>query len=265
MEMTVMTFNLRYATDNDGDNRWANRVSKAADAVLDHRPLVVGTQEGYAAMLRDLEPLLSDYAWIGNGRFGEHENEHCAIFYDRRMLELKRQGQFWLSETPDAVASKSWGSMFPRICTWALFSHRDGGGSFYVYNTHLDHHSAEARSRGCAVLWERVRRQRSENGLPALIVGDFNSTPGDWPIRFLRGEIAGEDGARPELTDAYLAMDGRPGRTAHSFRGGDDGEPIDYIFATPEFLIESVLVDRSERDGGYPSDHYPVVARLKRI
>lgn len=266
MSMTVMTFNLRYPEIKDGPDYWPKRIGRAAAAILDHKPLVVGTQEGYHTMLTELEPFLERYAWIGDGRFGGRENEHNAIFYDREKLELQEHGQFWLSETPDVAASRSWDSMFPRICTWARFSLRDGGEgdrgtAFYVYNTHLDHHSQAARDNGVLVIAARMRAQRLEDGCPAILLGDFNSAPADLPIGMLRGEVAmGKE--RFELADAYSILNGNPGLTAHSFRGGEDGQPIDYIFASPEFSIRSVRVDRELRGGGYPSDHYPVVAEL---
>ncbi|PYI53490.1 endonuclease/exonuclease/phosphatase family protein [Paenibacillus flagellatus] len=258
--MTVMTFNLRYPETKDGANYWPHRIGRAAAAILENRPLVVGTQEGYHSMLTDLEPFLDGYAWVGEGRFGGRENEHNAVFYDTRELELVRHGQFWLSETPDTAASKSWESMFPRICTWASFVRREDGAAFYVYNTHLDHYSQAARDGGVRVIRERMRVQRESDGIPAVLLGDFNSVPGDWPIRFLRGETEDEGGRA--LIDAYSAMEGSPGLTAHGFRGGEAGEPIDYVFATPEFRVESVRVDRTEYGGGLPSDHYPIVAAL---
>lgn len=45
-------------------------------------------------------------------------------------------------------------------------------------------------------------------------------------------------------------------------RGGTDGAPIDYIFVSPEWRVEQVIVDREKTRGGYPSDHYPLVAKL---
>ncbi|WP_199613686.1 endonuclease/exonuclease/phosphatase family protein [Paenibacillus alkalitolerans] len=262
MDMTVMTFNLRHATPDDGNNYWSNRIGKAAAIIKEHCPLVIGTQEGYHSMLLDLEPYLNDYAWVGSGRFGEHDNEHCAIFYHKGMLEIAEHGQFWLSETPNVVASKSWDSWFPRICTWARFTISGKGESFYIYNTHLDHYSQAARGEGGRLIMERMQRQRSLNGVSAILTGDFNSVPGDRPIRLLRGE-EGRVASEMRLVDAYSLMEGNPGLTAHSFAGGVDGEPIDYIFATPEFRIIDVCVDRREIDGGYPSDHYPVVAKLQ--
>ncbi|GLX69778.1 endonuclease/exonuclease/phosphatase family protein [Paenibacillus glycanilyticus] len=264
LEVKVMTFNLRYPEINDGPNYWPERIERATAVINKHQPMLIGTQEGYHSMLKDLEPRLNEYDWVGQGRFGEHENEHNAIFFNRDELAMEESGQFWLSETPDVEASVSWESSFPRICTWTRFRHRESGQSFYLYNTHLDHHSQEAKDRGIQVVEERIARQRAVDGLPALLTGDFNSYPDERPIQFLRGEI-GINGKESglNLTDAYLPINGAPGSTFHEFKGGDTGEPIDYIFATDEFEVLSVEVDRCRIDGGYPSDHYPVVATTR--
>lgn len=261
MEFNAMTFNLRCNTQNDGDNAWPYRIERAAMVIKEHDPIVVGTQEGYYSMLTELHGQLPAYEWIGMGRFGGHENEHCAIFYKKDRLNALDQGHFWLSETPDEPATKSWGSMFPRMCTWATFLDKDTGNVFTVFNTHLDHHSQEARDQGAKVIWNRVLRHRTRHTSPVIVMGDMNSAPDDLPIRYLRGE----EGEGPDgwLTDAYRLFEEPVGRTAHSFQGGSDGEPIDYIFVSPTVELVAAEVDRRQIDGGYPSDHYPVVAALR--
>ncbi|UUZ84213.1 endonuclease/exonuclease/phosphatase family protein [Paenibacillus sp. P26] len=218
----AMTFNLRYDTPNDGPNQWTNRIGKAAAIIRDHDPLIVGTQEGYYAMLKALHERLSDYAWAGTGRHGGQENEHCAIFYKKDELDLVEHRTFWLSETPETAASQSWDSNLPRICTWARFVHRGTGTAFAVFNTHLDHIGQEARNQGARLIWDAIRKHREEHGTPVLLTGDFNSYPGDLPIRFLRGETEYME-RQTELKDAYAALDGEIGLTAHSFLGGDQG------------------------------------------
>ncbi|WP_219837101.1 endonuclease/exonuclease/phosphatase family protein [Paenibacillus sp. R14(2021)] len=262
LEISVMTFNLRYPEINDGSDYWPERIDRATAVIKEHHPMLIGTQEGYHSMLRDLEAQLKEYDWFGQGRFGEHENEHNAIFYNRDELTIEEKGQFWLSETPESEASISWNSSLPRICTWARFLHRKSGKSFYFYNTHLDHHSQEAKDLGIQIIGEYMARQRALDGLPALLSGDFNSFPSEFPIRFLRGEIE-VDGKKSDLKDAYSLIKGNPGLTFHGFKGGDSGEPIDYIFATAEFEILKVQIDRCQINGGYPSDHYPVVANFQ--
>ncbi|WP_261381484.1 endonuclease/exonuclease/phosphatase family protein [Paenibacillus cremeus] len=260
--MTLMTFNLRYNTPNDGDNIWTNRRDGAAQLIQEHAPLVVGTQEGYHVMLTDLQERLEAYSWIGQGRMGGLENEHCAIFYRHAELVVVDQGQFWLSETPQEPATKSWDSNLPRICTWARFACREGRGEFFVYNTHLDHIGQQAREYGAMMIWDLLNRHRSEFNLPAIVMGDLNSRPDENPIRFLRGEIEAA-GRKTWLKDAYTALSGPIGYTAHEFKGLVDGEPIDYIFVTPEVDVLETVVERRMIAGRYPSDHYPVISKIQ--
>ena len=262
MDMTFMTFNLRRNTPLDGDLIWENRRDPSAKMILDHEPLVVGTQEGYYVMLTYLQEHLTDYAWLGDGRMGAHENEHCAIYYKKNELNVVDQGQFWLSETPSMPGSKSWDSDLPRICTWARFLHRESQKEFFVYNTHLDHMGERAREYGAMMIWDVLRSHREEFALPAILMGDLNSYPYNNPIRFLRGELEIE-GRQTVLKDGYTALSGEIGLTAHDFEGGAEGEPIDYIFVTPDVNVVDISVDRRQIDGKYPSDHYPIIAKLQ--
>jgi endonuclease/exonuclease/phosphatase family metal-dependent hydrolase len=262
MECKMMTFNLRYNNPGDGPNSWPHRIDRVAEMIRAYDPLVVGTQEGYFDMLQELHPKLDDYDWIGEGRFGAHENEHCAIFYKKADLHLGQHGQFWLSESPEETASISWNSAFPRVCTWALFEHKESRKRFIVYNTHLDHESQQARDLGSKVIWEYITAHIMEHSLPIILMGDFNSRPAELPIRFFRGEIA-QQGLQTWLKDAYSVRSGSIGRTAHDFKGSEFGEPIDYIFVSPDVEILEAVVDRRQVKGGYPSDHYPVVAQLQ--
>lgn len=262
MEWKVMTFNLRYNEPKDGDNAWPHRVRRVSHTIQEHDPILVGTQEGYYDMLTELHGVLEAYNWIGMGRFGEHVNEHCAIFYKKDQLEVLEEGHFWLSETPEVTASKSWDSMFPRVCTWVRFLDKHSQKAFIVYNTHLDHHSQEARENGVKVIWDYIRSHKSEHSLPVILMGDMNSHPSYLPIRYLKGE-AGDEGPNGWLKDAYTAIEGNVGRTAHDFKGGADEAPIDYIFVSPEVELLETIVDRRQIEGGYPSDHYPIIASLR--
>jgi endonuclease/exonuclease/phosphatase family metal-dependent hydrolase len=271
MELAVMTFNLRYHEVKDGENAWPYRVGKAADVIGRHRPAIVGTQEGLFPMLVELKERIDGYEWIGEGRGGGHEDEHNAIFYHTAELRVMEKGQFWLSEQPMQPNSRSWGSSLPRICTWARFqAKKDTQLEFLVYNTHLDHESQLARENGIALIRrtmeaERDRHmppgERDRKPLPLILTGDFNATPDNPAVAFLRSQQAA-DGPFCRLTDAYEAADGDIGGTFHGFKGGESGEPIDYIFVSGEIRVLETKVIRDKVNGGYPSDHYPVQARL---
>lgn len=260
MDITVMTFNLRFNNPGDGGNSWPFRKDGAAEIISRYRPTVAGTQEGLTGMLDDLQMRLPEYAWIGEGRKGGTESEYNAIFYRKDEVELVEWGQFWLSEQPTGPLEKGWGASHYRICTWALFQMRGSDRQFLHYNTHLDHSSQQAREKGSRFLLERLEAHRRRLDLPALLTGDMNAEPGNPAIEFLRGRLE-VDGMRSTLTDAYTAVGGEPGLSFHSFQGGDEGGPIDYVFASLDIRVTDVRIIRDRVNGLYPSDHYPVVAR----
>lgn len=265
MDFSVMTFNLRTNVASDGSNAWPFRTERAAAMVARTGALVVGIQEGLHGMVTDLAAGLPDYAWTGEGRQGGTNDEFCAIFYRRDALVMEEHGNFALSETPERLGSIDWESACPRMCTWALFRFAAGPAKrFLVFNTHLDHRSQEAREKGIALVWRRLREKRRQVGAPAILMGDLNARPDNPVIRFLRGEepLGGETA---KLQDAFLAApesEGGDGATFHAFTGRTDGAPIDFIFGTDGVTFIRTCVDRSQIDGAYPSDHFPVVARV---
>lgn len=258
----VMTFNLRVMVLTDRKNAWNRRYPAAAEAIRSGQADIVCTQEGRYSMLRDLEPLIGPYAWFGEGRKGGHEDEHCAIFYNRDRWSLAESDSFSLSEQPGRLGTLSWKTNYPRMCTWGRFRSAAGGEDakeeFAVFNTHLDHISAEAQEKGMELIRERMASFGSRMPLPTILTGDFNVEPDHAVIREL--ERHGYQSAYSALPPAAGSL--RPGRTFHGFHGGIEGEPIDYIYVTPEVQVREVLVDRQRYDGRFPSDHYPVTSVL---
>lgn len=263
MELKVMTFNLRVHVPQDGINAWSHRSAKVAEVFRKYQPEIAGTQEGLLFMLKDIENSSSDYSWVGEGRRGGEKDEYCAIFYNHHVLELVKKGQFWLSETPEVPNSISWNSDYPRICTWAAFQYKkQPDKKFIVYNTHLDHISQDARENGMYLIWETIQKHQSEMNLPFILMGDLNSTPDNNVIRFLRG-FEKINGVETDLQDVYTNLTEPVGSTFHAFEGITEGDPIDYIFLSRDITNVKTIVDKNKIDGGYPSDHYPVIANLK--
>ena len=50
--------------------------------------------------------------------------------------------------------------------------------------------------------------------------------------------------------------------TFHAFSGEARPDKIDYVFALPEAKVRSAEIIRFNRDGRYPSDHFPVAAEV---
>ncbi|GGH80157.1 endonuclease/exonuclease/phosphatase family metal-dependent hydrolase [Pullulanibacillus pueri] len=261
MELKVMTFNLRVDVKEDGINGWPNRVDKVAQVISQSKPTVVGTQEALPHMLTALDSQLSEYHWFGKCR--QDDDEANAVFYDASQVNLLKEETFWLSETPDVPGSNDWGSL-PRICTWALFASRvDETQRFLMFNTHLDHISEQARTRGMHLVWKKIKAITSEYPFPYILTGDFNAEPSSETIAFARGERVIE-GDYAVLRDSYSFLEnpieGEIGCTFHGFKGESQGQPIDYIFTSPDIDIKYSRILRGQQNERFPSDHYPVEA-----
>lgn len=254
--LTVMTFNLRYASPTP-PHAWPRRrpVMKALWHEL--APDVVGTQEGVYGQLRDLAADLSAYDWIGLGREGGSRGEFMAVFYRKDRLEPLAFDHFWLSDSPAIVGSTGWGNFLPRMVTWVHFRDRRGGQEFYFVNTHLDHLSQRSREKSAALIRKRVEALKTP--LPVILVGDFNASAEHNPAYDL---LVGREAFADTWTTA-----GRRGDaigTFHNYRGPvRGGSRIDWILTRGPATALSTEVVTFARDGQYPSDHFPVVARLR--
>jgi len=246
LKLTVMTFNLRMDTPDDGENAWTYRKGHVVEMILAHQPDIIGTQEGLHHMIEYISEALPGYGMIGEGREGGKTGEYNAIFYRKERLKSLDNGQFWLSKTPEIPGSVDWNSGCPRICTWGEFvSQWDPATKVKVFNTHLDHASQEAREKGSKLLTSKIKPE-FEQGVPVILTGDFNAAPNNKAIQQI-----GAAGLEKIQTD---------GNTFHGFDGGEEGNTIDYIFTTGSSGTGKVV--RRQVGGKYPSDHYPVVGTV---
>ncbi len=270
LDVRVLSFNLRYANPEDGDNRWENRREVAFDVIHEYRPEILAVQEALRSQLDDIRARFNGFEEAGVGRDdGRTRGEYSAILYRPDKLRLLAQETLWLAShekrlTPGARHPDA---SLPRICTWAQFEDVASGSRFYVYNTHLDHMSQAARETGAIMITEAFGREQPSVG--RIVCGDFNAGEDSAVLKHLKGAIdlstgsAGSPGTW-SLVDTFRVLQPYQGKvgTFHGFRGGLDGEKIDYILADPAWKVLQAGIITQQRDGRFPSDHYPVYARL---
>jgi endonuclease/exonuclease/phosphatase family metal-dependent hydrolase len=255
-DLDVMSFNLRYASVTP-PHSWAQRRPVTRALLAAERPDLIGTQEGLAIQLRDIESDLGpDYDRIGVGRDPGGLGEHMEIFYNRTRLSPQRHGHFWLSETPDVPGSISWDAHRVRMVTWVLFADRETGGRFYAVNTHLDNVSETARRHSARLIIDRIAAFAP---LPIVLTGDFNSPAAP------AGEVYRLLTAGAGLHDTWTAPRRGPAwGTIHNYDPLiPDGERDDWILASPGITALAALMNTHRQGGQYPSDHLPIQARLR--
>lgn len=252
--MRLMTFNLRFATPVDGPNEWEYRKELVVEVILAHAPHLLGTQEGTVPQLEYLAAHLPRYLPLIGHRAVDRTCQYPTIFYREDLLQVAESGEFWLSETPTVHRSKSWESAFPRMATFGIFQELGRDLWFYFIDTHLDHVSAMARLQGARMIREYFFPRQK----PLILVGDFNEPP-DSPVyrQFI--------GAGSPVQDTWrlLHPPGVEATTQHNFDGCPRGSRIDWILLSPPFGVKEACVITDNRNGRYPSDHFPYAVEVE--
>lgn len=258
--LKVMTFNIRLDTKVDGDNQWNNRKDFAADLVKFYNADIFGAQEVLNHQLNDLLTRLPGYAYVGVGREdGKTKGEYAPIIYKKDRFVLEDSGNFWLSEDINAVGKKGWDAACERVATWGIFKDKKSGKKFFFLNTHLDHKGKIARHEGAALVLEEA--YKLSKGLPVIVTGDFNASPGDDPIKVLTDK---NDPRHLIHSRDMAGLKYGPEWTFHNY-GRVPVEKrlwIDYIFVKGDIKVVSNGVLTDTLNHLYPSDHCPVIATL---
>lgn len=254
-DLQVATYNLRLDVASDGIDAWPHR-REAVKALIRHHGFdLLATQEALPGQIADLEAL-PEYAHVGVGRDdGKDAGEHSALFYRRDRFTLLAHGDFWFSQTPD-VPSKGWDAhCCNRLASWARLRDKASGKVLSVVSVHFDHEGEIARRESAALLLRWLAGRPPGDALIAL--GDFNSSPQSEPIRRMQAAMG----------DARLRSETAPYGPEGTFNGFAVGQPpgprIDYIFVGPGIRVLGYAALTDSDGQRYPSDHFPVTARLR--
>jgi endonuclease/exonuclease/phosphatase family metal-dependent hydrolase len=260
----AMSFNIRVDTFLDGPNRWNSRRQLVFDTLADNAADVVGLQEALDHQVRQIQQALPQYSHYAAGRNnGKQKGESCAIFYRKDRFVLEDSGTFWFSDTPTKPGSKDWGNLWPRICSWIYLTEKATGTGFYVYNVHLDVFSQNSRQKSAELLARRIAVRKTPD--PFIVMGDFNMELDNPAMIYLQNTYSVTP--YPRMLSAWQLL--HPGRTGegthHSFRGSSSGPTIDHIPICDSAQALEVKIDRRNVNGRYPSDHFPVIAKIRLI
>jgi endonuclease/exonuclease/phosphatase family metal-dependent hydrolase len=244
--LRVGTLNLRNTAD-----RWNERANLLIEQLSELEPDALGLQE-----LR--RP--STQGWrIVTGARAKQPTRQRRI----RLLRSQKTGvrRFWeglaiLTDLPVLESERLDLRYGNRVAQRALLRLPDGHVLDF-YNTHLDHTPGHDHVRldqvGRILDWMGQRSQ-----LPQILVGDFNSLPGDPAIQLatqvLRSAFASVHGREPELTV--------PTPLSRSY--GEPGTVIDFIFVNERVDLHDAWLtfDRVHPDDERltASDHYGLAA-----
>lgn len=250
--MNLMSFNIRYGSANDGENKWENRKNILFNLIEKYNPDIIGLQEVEHFQLNEILERFPFYNKIGISRDGNtYSGELNPILFKPEYYSTTSD-TFWLSATPHEPASRTYGNRLPRICTWGEFVFKDSDEKFYVLNTHLDHESKNARIEASKQLVEFTLNKDK-----VIIMGDFNceSEKSDEIKAILSNDFK----------DTYRIVhpQEKNSGTFHYFSGKPIATKIDFIF-TRGFNVENASIIKDNENGRYPSDHFAITAKVNK-
>jgi endonuclease/exonuclease/phosphatase family metal-dependent hydrolase len=255
-ELFVMSFNIRMIMDNDASRRsWTDRREDVVSLIQRYSPSIVALQEvenrstdlmPESEQLKYLTHELSEYQFACVPESGVLSRQ--PILYDDSLLTLLEEGMIL-----DAPIQRYREGFRGRIATWARFSVKSSSGSepilVRVINIHYHHLFTSSQLASSLRIRDFIKHEVSEEEA-VIVLGDFNLLEGSYLLDPLR-----DAGLRQVLPPS-------PTGSFHGFTGTTLWPRIDHVFvnAPVELLEGHLLYDRTDR--GYPSDHFPVLARL---
>ncbi len=253
-ELAVVTANIRYDEPDDGAQCWDNRKRLLANCILDYQPDLLGSQEGRRRQLDDLSKRLTGLVRIDGHRSWNPQLMYPCLYYNPHRLTPLESGDIWLSETPVKSGSSSFGSEFPRLCTWAKFKE-----NILTINTHLDDVRDETRVEQINVLLREIDELNTER-MPVILMGDFNEGPDGRVRKAINAQW-------PALADPWQRLLLKEESSHHNFdqRIGN-GSRVDWILSDSSLQPQEMFLDKTRsEDGIYPSDHFILKARFSFV
>ncbi len=247
---SILTLNLRFGKADDGPDSWENRKGRYAAFFKKYRPDFICMQETNNFQADFFKKILAEYHSIGQRIPAPSYWQDNMIFF-KNTWECLKHDRLFISHTP-SVQSKLEGSKWPRQYVVASFKMDEK--SLICVNTHFDF-DASVQMESAKIIISDSALSHSQD-TPVIITGDFNAEP-DSPCYM---ELTSDDVPGGRFNELF---NGSHSCTYHGFTGVCTGRHIDWIlFRGPVKAVEKKII-RDKFNGGYPSDHYPVLARFQ--
>jgi len=264
--LRVGSYNIRLSSGDRGTpNAWTCRRADLVALVKKLNLDAFGLQEVRPDQMAYLRTELPEYAFVGDHREADRKSgEASPVAYRKDRFEVEKSGTFWLSETPDVPASKSWGTQCTRVCSYLVLLDTFTGKRFCFANTHTDHVSAKAREKGMLLIIDRMKDFGA--GAPIVFTGDHNCGRETPPAKAVRKILK-------DARDISEKPDPGPQGTFQGFgqfvngpvnNGDNQDHRIDYIYVSDGARVIDFVTHGDKRPGTdlYPSDHFPVTATV---
>lgn len=265
-DFDVMSFNIRNSKDSvagseyDGNNTWDNRKAIVVDIIA--QTDIAGLQEAFSDQIGYLARQLPEYSWVGVGRDdGNAEGEAVPIFYRNDKYVKLGGGTFWLSETPQVVASVGWDADLTRITTWVRLEEIATGKRVLVFNAHFDHIGQTARQKSAILLSKKADEITGGAGDAVIVLGDLNFERSDTASYKALTDLYQD--AREITKQPFTGVNGNKDQVfTYQGYGKEKPEDIDYIFVNDKLAVNTFEYRNVIKDGIYASDHLSVISNI---
>ncbi len=251
----IISFNVRCKDDLYGSVE--GRSQLICEALSQYAPDSFGVQEATSEWLDIINEKLGDrYSMVSQMRDGKKSSEASAVFYLKDKYNLLDSGTIWLSDTPEAFASKFTLSFCPRIATWAVLQNKETGETYTHVNTHLDHVLESVRVKQVEVLSSKIAELKAF-GYPVVCTGDFNTKQGAKAYSKMC-EV---------MTDSKAIAETRDDGATYINYGRNllETKPIDFIFVSDGVEVDTYKIIDEKIDRMYLSDHAGLCADINLL
>ena len=260
--LTVMSFNIRYGTANDGDNHWTLRREFLFDVMREADADLVGLQEALDAQIAALLQALA------------------AVRRRRRRARRRPHARRVRGDPVSARPLPCLGRRHVLVLGYA------GGRRLAIvgeqHHAHLHvgplRRSRRAAPSGITTSTSTTSRSRRGSGArrcspsasrPDAPLPSQSSSPAisTWAKRTPRSRASRRRcrmrPRRSSIPSASAIRTSRaPARSTASSSGKTGGDKIDYVLVAPGTEVLDAAIIRTSRNDRYPSDHFPVTARI---
>lgn len=238
------------------EKRWHNRKDTILQMVKSQNIDICGTQELRKLQIDYLFPDNTYNYVIAPKEFDPTQRlMNNLILYKKERFEVLENGFFWL------IDYRKW-----RHCIWAKFKDKQSNSIFYVFNVHFPV-SSEAGEEGKMVasktLVENIKK--IANNQTVILTGDFNSLEITPQIKHIKqsGLVDAKEVSKTQPTGPNFTYNKYSTKYTPPANPETKMLHIDFIFCSKNIEVESTKVVPDCINGVLPSDHFPVVAKIK--
>lgn len=244
--LKVMTYNVC----STSDGRVSDYKARMVATILENNVDVLGTQEDSADNSAFFLEEIENYDLYK----GEFEGNGSYIYWRKDKFNVVKKSYLFLSDTP-VTPSKLSGASGNITMSYVVLEDKETAGKFLVVNAQADEKANDkVRGQQMKIVAEQLAKINKDN-LPVVILGDFDTSA---------TELLAQNKSFALASKVADSKGDSKGTLVNDFAERDKKTVHDYIIVnTDRICTEYYTVVDNATDGTYPSDHLPVLAKVK--